>query len=135
MAIVPRWEWRTFGSDFGDAETRFAALTPERVQESDEGYVLSRHGNPSVKLRDGLVDMKQLERVNENGLEQWLPVLKAPDPLSAGQAALVLDALGTKHRRLERAEYTLEQFRDELVVPNPDLLVARVHKRRARYTL
>ena len=34
--IVPRWEWRTFGTRFGVAETRFAELTPGSVQESDE---------------------------------------------------------------------------------------------------
>src|SRR5262245_12393274 len=28
MAIVPRWEWRTFGTRFGIAESRFAKLTP-----------------------------------------------------------------------------------------------------------
>ena len=26
--IVPRWEWRSFGPRFGDAEKRLAALTP-----------------------------------------------------------------------------------------------------------
>jgi len=39
--IVPRWEWRTFGDDFGAADRWFAAATPERVQESDETYLLS----------------------------------------------------------------------------------------------
>ncbi len=39
--IVPRWEWRTFGEDFGAAEEAFAALTVERVQESDELYLLA----------------------------------------------------------------------------------------------
>ena len=49
MTIVPRWEWRTFGDSFGPAEERFAALTPERVQESDETYVLStRAGTKEV---------------------------------------------------------------------------------------
>ena len=31
--IIPRWEWRTFGSSFGDAEDRFGALTPHGVQD------------------------------------------------------------------------------------------------------
>ena len=39
--IIPRWEWRTFGDHFGAAESAFAALTPERVQESIELYLLS----------------------------------------------------------------------------------------------
>jgi exopolyphosphatase/guanosine-5'-triphosphate,3'-diphosphate pyrophosphatase len=35
-AIVPRWEWRTFGTHFGAADTRFAELIPSDIQESDE---------------------------------------------------------------------------------------------------
>ena len=40
--IVPRWEWRTFGDDLGDAERRLDALTPTNVEDSEEVYVLSR---------------------------------------------------------------------------------------------
>ena len=43
--IVPRWEWRTFGRRFGEAEGRFAALTPETVRESDEIYLVSRRSD------------------------------------------------------------------------------------------
>src|SRR4051794_30436792 len=63
--IVPRWEFRTFG----DAGVSFDD-EPERVQESDEVYILSLHGDASVKVRDGLMDVKLLERVDEHGLEQ-----------------------------------------------------------------
>ena len=47
--ITPRWEWRSFGRSFGEAEGRFAALTPEGVQESDEVYLLSGAGD-NVKV-------------------------------------------------------------------------------------
>ncbi len=50
--IVPRWEWRRFGDDFGEADTQFAAKPPERVQESDESYLLSTLSDASVKVRD-----------------------------------------------------------------------------------
>ena len=40
-AIVPRWEWRTFGDGLGAAEDAFAALTPGHVVESDELYLLA----------------------------------------------------------------------------------------------
>ena len=39
-AIIPRWEWRTFGTRFGVAEERFAALESTGRQESDETYLL-----------------------------------------------------------------------------------------------
>ena len=55
-AIIPRWEWRTFGSRFGAAEDQFAALTPGGVQESDELYLLSEAGD-NVKVRDDLMDI------------------------------------------------------------------------------
>ena len=41
LGVAARWEWRTFGDDFGPAEGRFGALEPERIQESDEIYFLS----------------------------------------------------------------------------------------------
>lgn len=66
--IVPRWEWRTFGTRFGAAETYLAALSPTGVQESDETYLLSSEGD-TVKVRDGLMDIKVLREVDGFGLE------------------------------------------------------------------
>ena len=51
--IVPRWEWRTFGERFGAAEERLAALTPERVQESDELYVLALESDARSRSATG----------------------------------------------------------------------------------
>ena len=48
-AMIPRWEWRTFGTSFGIADERFAARTPEKVQESDETYLLSPVNDANVK--------------------------------------------------------------------------------------
>ena len=62
--IVPRWEWRTFGDEFGAADAAFAALEPELVQESDETYLLSPGADAAVKIRAGLMDIKLLEEVN-----------------------------------------------------------------------
>ena len=68
-AIVPRWEWRTFGDGFGAAQERLATAASEGVHESDELYLLSPAGEESVKVRDGLLDVKQLVQVREDGLE------------------------------------------------------------------
>ena len=51
--IVPRWEWRTFGASFGAADERLAALVPDRVEESDERYLLALRSDASVKVRGG----------------------------------------------------------------------------------
>ena len=68
-----RWEWRT--------EADLDAPAGE-VAESDEVYFLSDSSDASVKLRDGRLDVKVLERV-EDGLQLWRPVVKAEFPLDA----------------------------------------------------
>src|SRR5262245_19202710 len=115
--IVPRWEWRTFGSHFGIAETRFAELTPGAVEESDELYFLGGSG-ANVKVRDDLMDIKVLREVNAEGLERWEPVMKQPFPLPAAEAAKVFASLSLAVPELVRNAYTLDQFTDEIVAPS-----------------
>jgi exopolyphosphatase/guanosine-5'-triphosphate,3'-diphosphate pyrophosphatase len=101
-----RWEWRTFGDRFGGAEVRLGSTEPERRTESDETYLLSALGVDTVKVRDGLMDVKHLERVDDDGLELWEPVMKSPLPVSAADAAAVLAALGVQ-APLDRDAYDL----------------------------
>jgi exopolyphosphatase/guanosine-5'-triphosphate,3'-diphosphate pyrophosphatase len=107
----------------------------ERVQESDELYVLSQETDASVKVRNEQMDVKLLEAVDENGLEQWRPVLKGLFPLDAADVQKVLSALGVSGQELERDAYTLEQLLGEVVEPVPALAAIAVHKRRAHYRL
>lgn len=88
-----RWEWRTFGEEFGGAEERLGSIESERVAESDETYLLSEVGVDAVKVRDGLMDVKHLEQVNDDRLELWKPVMKSPLPVAAADARAVLAAL------------------------------------------
>jgi len=131
---VPRWEWRTFGESASAAQGRLALLDPERVDESDELYLLSLHGDASVKIRDGLLDVKQLEAVDRDGLEQWRPVLKAIFPIAAEDVSTMLTALGVPEQAVERESYTLERLLFE-VRANPSLTAIAVHKRRVHYLL
>ena len=105
--IVPRWEWRTFGSHFGVAEHRFAELTPGVVQESDELYFIGGHG-ANVKVRDDLMDIKVLQEVGADGLERWEPVLKKAFPLPAADAAKVFASLHLTAPQLVRDAYTVD---------------------------
>ena len=132
--IVPRWEWRTFGSRFGVAETRFSALTPSGVQESDEVYLVGGAGD-NVKIRDDLMDIKVLRETDADGLERWEPVMKAGFPLSAADVGKVFEALRLQAPALARDAYTLQAFLDELVAPSGVLRAVRVHKRRVRYVV
>ena len=89
--IVPRWEWRTFGSHLSKARDVFDRLQPDRVGESDELYLLPTSG-ASVKIRDGLVDIKARHVVDANGLELWKPTMKQGFPLSPADVVEVFEA-------------------------------------------
>src|SRR5258705_5322208 len=107
--IIPRWEWRTFGRRFGIAESRFVALTPTGVQETDELYLLGG-SDENVKIRDELMDIKILREVGAQGLERWEPVMKSGFPLTRADAATVFASLNVAIPELERDAYTLDQF-------------------------
>ena len=130
-----RWEWRGFGDAVSDAGRRLAALEPDAVQESDEVYVLSDRGGPTIKVRDHKLDVKRLIDVDEHGLEQWTPALKVELPVPAADVAEALVGAEASAPELERETYTLEQLRDEVVGPSPDLISADVHKSRRRYPI
>jgi exopolyphosphatase/guanosine-5'-triphosphate,3'-diphosphate pyrophosphatase len=132
--IFPRWEWRTFGTHFGVAETRFAELTPRDIQESDELYFLGGSGD-NVKVRADLMDIKVLREVDGTGLERWEPVMKQSFPLPAADVSKVFASLRLPPPALARNAYTLDQFVGELVVPSDVLRPVKVHKRRVRYTV
>jgi exopolyphosphatase / guanosine-5'-triphosphate,3'-diphosphate pyrophosphatase len=131
-AIAPRWEWRSFGDELRGVLT---GLEPEGIQESDELYVLSVAGRDIVKVRDGLLDVKQLEQVDEAGLEQWRPALKAPFPVSAADAERALAGLGIAAPALDADPYTLDRLLDDVVRPHPELRVVQVRKRRDRHVV
>jgi exopolyphosphatase/guanosine-5'-triphosphate,3'-diphosphate pyrophosphatase len=132
--IIPRWEWRAFGGHFGPAEARLGELPPGEAQESDELYLLSENGD-NVKVRGGLIDIKALREVDDDGLERWMPVMKAGFPLSAADAARVLASLRIPSPSLSRTEYTLDRFVEELVEPSGVVRTVKVHKRRVHHEL
>ena len=134
-AIVPRWEWRTFGEPLDTADAVLAGFDIKSDHDSDETYLLSVHSDPSVKIRDGLMDVKHLRQVDDAGLELWLPVMKAQFPINADDVAAVLTTLAVDVPALGREQYELDELIGELIEPNPDLHAAAVHKRRWRYVI
>jgi exopolyphosphatase / guanosine-5'-triphosphate,3'-diphosphate pyrophosphatase len=132
--IIPRWEWRTFGERFGDADSRLESLAAGPAAESDELYLLGLRSEASVKVRDGLMDVKILERVDDDGLEQWRPLMKASFPLAKADVVTVLDALGAAAEP-ERGEYSLDELVAEVIQPHAALLAVPVHKERSRFEL
>jgi exopolyphosphatase/guanosine-5'-triphosphate,3'-diphosphate pyrophosphatase len=132
--IIPRWEWRTFGSRFGVAEDRFGALTPGAIQESDEVYLLGGSGD-NVKIRADLMDIKVLRETDADGLERWEPVMKAGFPLAAADVQRVFEALHLETPPLDRETYTLDQFIAGPMAATGKHHATQVHKRRVRYTV
>jgi len=133
--IVPRWEWRTFGDAFGTAESRLAELSPTRVDESDEVYILSSLVEGSIKVRDGQLDVKRLEEVGADGLEQWRPVAKAQFPLDPDEVVALLEALGATAPSLDRDAYDIDQLVEEVISPHDELRAVPVSKRRVHYVV
>ncbi len=132
--ITPRWEWRSFGRRFGGAEERIARYAPAGVQESDEIYLLAR-ADANVKVRNALMDIKVLRTVNDDGLEQWMPVLKAGFPLGIDETAAVLEALGLPRQSEVGSSVTLDAFIGQFAAPAGAIRAVNVHKRRVRYTI
>ncbi len=136
MTIVARWEWRTFGKgDFGEAEKALSALPMDSCKKTEEEYILSRNSGENVKIRFDLIDVKSLQDVNADGLEQWLPVLKTGFPLSKEILKELEKILKVKLPKLDRDAYTHDQFIEELVKPCADLERVEVRKNRSIYKL
>ncbi len=133
--ILPRWEWRSFAHQFMAAERQLADITPDSVQETVDLHLVSRGGEHTVKVRDGLMDVKHLESVDDDGLERWRPVMKASFPLSADKVDHVLADLHLSAGRRRRARYTLDELLKELLDPTGEAAAIEVRKRRAHFTL
>src|SRR4051794_10404908 len=133
-AVVPRWEWRTFG-DFQEDNHALAALRTVASVESDETYVLSMFGDASVKVRAGLLDIKVLQRVNGAGLQLWVPTMKATFPLDERAFVAAFTALGVPRPMMRRSDDSSEAFLGVLGGLRDDLRVVETHKSRRRSVL
>src|SRR5262249_13845285 len=128
-------EWRTFGPGFGKAEAALLAKRTGADQESDELYFLSDHGE-NVKVRSDLMDIKVLKETNPDGLEQWMPVMKASFPLPSAEVAKVLEALHVGGASAKKPTYTLDEFVEAFAKgPGAKIRAVKVHKLRRRATV
>jgi len=128
--IIPRWEYRVFAEDLGAVEDNIRAPECTRVLDSAEDYVICRSSGNNVKIRDGVLDIKQLENINEDTLEQWMPVLKVGFACPAEEATKIFSAFGLPTPEMKRDEYTYDQFISEVVGGVDDLAVVKVVKKR-----
>ncbi len=128
--IIPRWEWRTFGKDFGKAENNIKKYEITIKRESSEIYILSNFSNDNTKIRNEKMDIKSPLRTNHNGLEQWTVLMKSAFPIYINDLALVYKAFNLKLPYLEKDEYSYEEYLQTLIKPNKDLKMIDVFKLR-----
>ena len=134
--IIPRWEFRSFQTDFGKAEELIQQHEATRIRESSEVYILSQKSNDNTKVRDELMDIKTPLRISaQTKLEQWTVLMKAGFPIHINELALVYKAFGFQMPYCERDEYTYQQYIERLIKPNPDLRMVNVYKKRDGYLI
>lgn len=129
MAVIARWEWRTFGTDFGGSETLVLAHT-RGIRRSDEIYLVSPRPDVNVKIRDGSLDVKCLQRTDANGLEQWAPTFKDRFPVDASVAAAVLALWHIRPIDLSGTEYGQAAFLALIAQTMPTVAAVEVSKQR-----
>ena len=137
QAIIPRYEFRAFAQNFGLAEEKMRKLSElDKFRETSEIYILSNDNNENnVKIRYDTLDIKVFVK-EEKGLQQWKPRTRAEFPMKMEVFRDdVFPALGTAVPEFNRSEYTLEQFLEDILIPYPELVLARVFKRRFGYTI
>ena len=133
--IIPRWEWRTFAQDLGKAESNIRKHPEGKTRESLEVYILSEVSMDNTKIRDELMDVKTLLQVNEDRLEQWMPIMKASFPIQIADIEKVFKCFKVVLPKLERKEYTLQQYLDDLIGKSKLLKAVNVHKKRTGFTI
>jgi exopolyphosphatase / guanosine-5'-triphosphate,3'-diphosphate pyrophosphatase len=133
--VIPRWEWRTFAPSLAALRRRVDGVAFDAPRESQETYLLCLRSSHNAKVRDGIMDLKWRKQVDPEGLELWDPVLKAAFPLDATLLPRLFEAWGLPIPALKRASYTLDQFLDEIMRPNPALRAVRTVKRREGFIL
>lgn len=133
--IIPRWEWRTFTENLGQAETTICSHPEEKTRQSSEVYILSEVSSDNTKIRDDLMDIKTLQQVNEDRLEQWLPIMKGTFPLPAAEIEKVFRCFRVTLPKMARQEYTFEQYLNELIRPSKLLRAVNVHKKRTGFAI
>lgn len=128
--IIARWEWRTFADDLGAAEERIRSFPCDKVRHSSEVYILSKNSMDNTKIRDMLMDIKTLQQVNADKLEQWCPVMKAGFPLDREVLGKVFSAWRVSLPVLRSKDYGYDEFLAELVKPHAELRAVQVDKER-----
>ena len=135
-AIIPRYEYRIFGTEIHDIINKLKQLG-EFIKERDisEIYLMTA-GNVehNIKIKNKNLGIKKLVDINDN-MEQWKPFVIGRFPMNTELIKKeIFPALGVETPAFDKKEYTLEQFMKELILDDPDIIVALTEKKRFGYS-
>jgi len=136
MTIIPRWEWRTFGQAFGEAEDNIKKHPAGGFKKSEEKYILSQMSGNNIKIRDDLADVKTQLNVNADKLEQWTVAMKQSFPAPKDKLEeLFRDYFKVPVPEFAKDTYTYTEFLNELVAACGQLCIVEVLKERQAYEI
>ena len=136
-AVKPRFEFRTFALNFGRVVEIMRRIAKcEQLRESNEIYIMSAANNENnTKIRDAKMDIKVFVQ-EKQGLQQWNPRMKGTFPMAVETIRdEVFPAFGVAIPSFEREAYELAQYLEEVIRPHPELMAARIFKRRFAFTV
>jgi exopolyphosphatase/guanosine-5'-triphosphate,3'-diphosphate pyrophosphatase len=117
------------------SRSKYSETSRRETRESAEVYILSEVSMDNTKVRDGLMDIKTLQQVNEDRLELWLPIMKGQFPLPVAEIEKVFKCFRVSLPKFERTEYTFEQYLEEVIKPSKLLKAVNVFKQRTGFTI
>ncbi len=129
--IIPRWEWRTFTHQ-PDVETKIATYPLTRQVESSDVYILSELSMENAKVRNDLMDIKSLQVVTKDGLEQWKPVKKEKFPLPLEEVRKMFGVFRVPMPEFSKDTCTFDEF-VELIKTDDRIICVTVEKSRRLY--
>ena len=133
--VLPRWEWRALEPSMQGLRQRLAGVQIQSVRSIHETYLLCLRNSHNAKIRSGIMDLKWRKQVDRQGLELWDPILKTGFPCEAMVISQFFGAWALPLPTLVRDTYTLEQFLQEVILPNKELKPLEVQKVREGFVL
>ncbi|MGE5245117.1 MAG: hypothetical protein ACM3SQ_12885 [Betaproteobacteria bacterium] len=132
--VLPRWEWRTFRTTFGDAEARIRAH-PGQVTTSREIHIVADGTNASTRIHGQQLEIDELQETNRETLERWRPVINEPFPIGAATVRAAFRLWAIPPPALKRDTYSMDEFLDEIVSSQPSLRLVHVRSQRHTFTI
>ena len=124
-----RWEWRAFAPSLAYLEAKIGRAADVPAHETTESYLLSERDDLNLKVRNGCLDLKCLDRTDEEGLELWKPTGRADFPAPAESIAALLASLGLSFQF--HGTITLEKFL-QYIAGMRELQIIHVKKRKCQ---